>query len=101
MSADAPTDGSDTPWDELSFIVRSKHRSGVLEYLAEHGPAMPRRIADDTDRPMSNVSHELKNLRDRGVVDLLVDDSVQKGRIYGVTDDGHTVYSELKEREML
>lgn len=100
MSSDAPTDADGTPWPDMSYVARSQYRRGVLRYLATEGAAMPSRIERETGMPLASISHALRNLRDRGLAELLVAENTHKGRIYGATDDGHEIYRELKEREM-
>lgn len=100
MSSDAPTDADGTPWPDISFVARSKHRTAVLLYLARNGPAMPSRISEETPSEQASVSHALTSLRERGLVELLVDDDIRKGRIYGLTDAGAEIARELEERGM-
>lgn len=100
MSSDAPTDADGTPWPDISYVARSTYRAYVVEYLASHGPSMPSTIADADEQNRGNVSNALSDLRDRGLIELLVDESVRKGRIYGLTDHGREIARELEERGM-
>lgn len=84
MSADADT------WDDLSFVVSSVYRQTVLLPL-DNGPATPSTIAEVSDRPISHISRALGDLRDEGLVELLVSEERKKGRIYGLSDRGEEV----------
>lgn len=80
---------ADEPYGELSYAIASKYRRHTLEALAE-GPQTPSEIATD-DVEITHISRALQELRERGVVDLLVDEDTQKGRLYGLTDTGEAV----------
>jgi DNA-binding MarR family transcriptional regulator len=84
-------------WDHLGFIQSSKYRVAVLEALDEK-PRAPSTIADRTDIGISHVSRALREMRERDIVDLLVPEQRKKGRIYGLTDEGHDVWSEYEDR---
>lgn len=83
-----------TNWDEVSYVVSSRHRVAVLGYLAEN-PAIPSRIVDETGQDFSSVSRALGNLRSHGLVELLVPETRRKGRVYGITTKGARVWSRI------
>jgi len=95
MAADAGEHGTEQ-WDEYSYVVSSQYRVTTLERLAQ-GPATPSQIASGGDQKMTHVSRALKELRDRGMVDLLVSEDRKKGRVYGLTDDGRAVREMVEE----
>lgn len=92
MSASVPDDD----WDEVGFVIGSKYRLRVLERLQE-APATPSTISDDQDVSIASVSHALSQLRERDLVELLVDEDRRKGRVYGITDHGETIASHALE----
>ncbi|KAB1188539.1 MULTISPECIES: winged helix-turn-helix domain-containing protein [Haloferax] len=82
-------------WDSAGYIASSRYRLTVCEYLSEHGSGLPSRIAVETDLAQPHVSRALSELRDQGIVELLVPESQQKGRLYGLTDLGELAYDRV------
>lgn len=87
-------------WDEIGFVISSKYRVAVLERLVD-SPATPSRIAEDADVSIASVSHALGQLRERELVELLVDEERRKGRVYGITDRGEELWAEVHERGLV
>lgn len=87
-------------WDAAGYIASSRYRLAVCELLSEEGPDLPSRIADELDVAQPHVSRALSELRDRDVVELLVPESQQKGRLYGLTADGRTALARLRGRSV-
>ncbi|MUV86265.1 helix-turn-helix domain-containing protein [Natronomonas sp. CBA1123] len=87
-------------WDEIGFIISSKYRIRVLKRLVE-GPATPSKISEDEDISIASVSHALKQLRERDLVELLVDEDRRKGRVYGITERGERLWTEIQNRELV
>lgn len=83
-------------WDAAGFVASSRYRLAVCEYLSEHGPGLPSGIATETDLAQPHVSRALSELRDRDVVELLVPESQQKGRLYDLTNRGRVALDRLK-----
>lgn len=77
----------DPDYDAVADIIVSDTRVEIVDVLAD-GPAMPSVIADRAGIASSTVSTELSELRDHGIVELLVDEDRKRGRIYGLTDEG-------------
>jgi len=86
-------------WDEVSYVISSSYRVEVLQRLAD-SPATPSRIATDTERPITHVSRALQGLREHGLVDLLVSEERQKGRVYGITDHGEEVWRTIDAQNL-
>ncbi|POG54842.1 winged helix-turn-helix domain-containing protein [Haloferax marisrubri] len=82
-------------WDSAGYIASSRYRLAVCRYLSEHGSGLPSRIAAETDLAQPHVSRALSELRERGIVELLVPESQQKGRLYGLTDLGELAYERV------
>lgn len=82
-------------WDDVSYVISSQYRRTVLGQLAA-GPATPSQLAADTDHAIANVSRALRQLRDRGLVELLVSEERRKGRVYGVTETGRLLWEKLQ-----
>lgn len=86
--------------DDASYVVRSPHRTTVLQRLAD-GAAIPTQIRNDTGLEYSRITEAVNKLRDRGLVDLLVDEDTKRGRLYAVTDRGENVLEFMDEHGML
>lgn len=86
-------------WSEVGYVISSTYRVKVLQRLAD-SPAPPSVIAKDTDCALSHISRALQDLRNRGLVDLLVPESRQKGRIYGITDTGREVWETIETQNL-
>ncbi|ELZ99011.1 transcriptional regulator [Haloferax mucosum ATCC BAA-1512] len=82
-------------WDSAGYIASSRYRLSVCRYLSEHGSGLPSRIAAETDLAQPHVSRALSELRERDIVELLVPESQQKGRLYGLTDLGELAYERV------
>jgi len=86
-------------WEIIGYVVSSKYRVIVLERLIE-SPAPPSSIARDASCTVSHVSRALQELREHGLVDLLVPESRKKGRIYGITDKGREVWETIESENL-
>ena len=89
-----------TKWDEISFVISSRYRVAVLQRLAE-GPATPSQIATDTDITITHISRALGGLRDRSMVELLVSEDRKKGRLYGITENGEQIWTQIETENMV
>jgi DNA-binding MarR family transcriptional regulator len=89
-----------TDWDEIGYVISSTYRVKVLQRLAD-SPAPTSKIAEDTDCANSHISRALNDLRERGLVDLLVPESRKKGRIYGITDRGREVWETIEAQNLV
>lgn len=86
-------------WEAIGYVVSSTYRVKVLQRLAD-SPAPPSTIAEETDCAISHVSRALQDLRDHGLVDLLVPESRKKGRIYGITDEGREIWETIESQNL-
>lgn len=82
-------------WDAAGYVASSRYRLAVCEYLRDYGPGLPSEIATDTDLAQPHVSRALSELRERDVVELLVPESQQKGRLYDLTESGRLALDRL------
>lgn len=83
-------------WDAAGYVASSRYRLSVCEYLQDHGPGLPSKISTDTDLAQPHVSRALSELRERDIVELLVPESQQKGRLYDLTETGQTALNRLE-----
>jgi len=91
------SEGSSTDWKTIAWVTASSHRREVLLELTENA-ATPSTLTERvTIDDMSHVSRALNQLRDRGLVELLVPEEVRKGRIYDVTDKGYDIAMQTEE----
>lgn len=81
---------SETEYDRASFVIASKYREVVIDELST-GAATPSAIAERNGQGIAHISRALQELRDEGVVELLVSEDRTKGRIYGLTDEGDEI----------
>lgn len=84
--------------DLAAFVLNSRYRRIVLETLAFHEQATPQEITDHTEDLRPHISRALSELRDKGIVELLVPEHEQIGRYYGLTDTGESVWEQAKSR---
>ena len=92
--------GNDTAndeWNDASFVISSTYREDALTRLAA-SPATPSQIAADKQMDISHASRALSELSDRALVELLVPEERQKGRIYGITDRGSDISTLVEEQ---
>ncbi|WP_255149585.1 winged helix-turn-helix domain-containing protein [Halorarius halobius] len=87
-------------WDEISFVISSRYRVAVLRRLAS-SPATPSQIANDADCSIAHVSRALHELRERSLVDLLVSEDRKKGRVYGITEPGRSVWERIEAENLV
>ena len=83
-------------WDAAGYVASSRYRLSVCEYLQTHGPGLPSEISTDTDLAQPHVSRALSELRERDIVELLVPESQQKGRLYDLTETGRVALNRLE-----
>jgi len=86
-------------WDVVGYVISSTHRTRVLGRLAD-GPATPTQIAENVDLSVTHVSRALRSLRDRELVELLVPEERQKGRVYGITTAGREIWSVIQTKDL-
>jgi DNA-binding transcriptional ArsR family regulator len=87
-------------WDEISYVISSRYRIEVLRRLSE-GPATPSQIASDSDIAIAHISRALSGLREKDIVTLLVSEDRKKGRVYGITDKGETVWQTIEGENLV
>lgn len=90
------TDGGQdqVDYDAVAYVWNSHYRVDVLQALAD-GPAAPSVLAEQAGISIAHASRAVRELHDTGLVELLVDEDRQKGRIYGLTDAGESVVDEV------
>ncbi len=86
-------------WDDVSIVISSTSRTDVLDRLAT-GPATPSQLAADTEQDIAYISRALSELREHALVELLVSDERQKGRVYGITERGTDVWETIDEHNL-
>jgi predicted transcriptional regulator len=87
-------------WDDVSFVISSRYRTAAIKRLAV-GPATPSQIATDAEAGIAHISRALQRLRERDLVTLLVSDDRKKGRVYGLTEYGTTVWDKIEAENMV
>src|SRR5437867_8800309 len=74
-------------WSDFSYVVSSGVRERVISSLAGT-PKVPKQLAQSTGLRIYHVSRALRELRDRGLVELLTPEAKGRGRLYGLTGSG-------------
>lgn len=87
-------------WDAISYVSRSKYREHIADHLHGEGPATPSEIAEATGHALPHVSRALSQLRDRGLVELLVSEEEHHGRLYGLTEDGRAAVTNMRRDQL-
>ena len=85
---------------DAAFVVRSSNRTKVIQRLGE-GAAIPSQIRSRTGQEYSRISEAVTPLRDRDIIDLLVDEDTKRGRLYQLTDHGKDVLQFMRQNGML
>lgn len=80
--------------DDVRFVHATTYRRVLLERLVT-GPATPTQLATETDYTLSYVSLGLGELREQGLIELLVPDDRKRGRVYGSTERGVAVWETI------
>jgi DNA-binding MarR family transcriptional regulator len=86
-------------WDEISYVISSQYRVETMKRLSE-GPATPSLIASDQQMDIAHISRALQELKQSGLVTLLVSEDRKKGRVYGITERGSSVWETIQQRNM-
>jgi DNA-binding MarR family transcriptional regulator len=88
---------SDGPAEVDAYLMSSTYRQTVLEQLGTEGPATPNELAAVTNEPRPHISRALRELKERSIVELRVEESRQVGRYYGLTADGDAAWDRLRD----
>lgn len=84
----------ETHGEAIATVAASGNRSAVLAALTEQ-EATPSTIAEQSPLKLPHVSRALSELREVGLVELLVPEETRKGRLYGITEKGEAVADRL------
>jgi len=79
-------------WDDISFIVRSKHRKKILELLDT--PKTPTQLTREIKLHFNAVSRTLVELQDKGFVKCL-NPSQKLARFYKISEKGKRLLKKL------
>ena len=79
-------------WNDISFIVRGKHRKTILKLL--DNPKTPTQIKIETKLHFNTVSRTLIELEKKGLVKCLTPHQ-KLARFYQITDKGKKLLSNL------
>jgi DNA-binding MarR family transcriptional regulator len=86
--------------EDASFVVRSPHRTAVLQRLME-GAAIPAQIRKETGQEYSRITEAANKLRERHLIDLIVEEDTKRGRLYDITDRGEEAIQFMRDNGML
>lgn len=86
-------------WDKISYVISSQYRVETMKRLSD-GPATPSLIANDQEMDIAHISRALQELKQSELVTLLVSEDRKKGRVYGITERGRSVWETIQQRNM-
>ena len=81
-------------WDNISFVVRSKHRKTMLKLLTK--PRTPTQIKEETKLHFNAVSRSLIELEKKGFIKCL-NPNQKLLRFYQITLEGKKLLKKLEE----
>ncbi len=81
-------------WDDISFMISSKHRKPILKLL--DNPKTPTQIRNETNLHFNQVSRTLIELEKKGFVKCLTP-SQKLNRFYQITDKGKKILKFLSK----
>lgn len=84
-------------WGKVGFVDSSTYRKEVLSLLVE-SRLTPKELSEETPIELSHISRTLKQLKEKDLVELLVPEEQQKGRIHGATEEGKQVWDAVESR---
>lgn len=93
VNMSAPSE--DAIWKLYGYVVRSEYRKLIVERLHSK-PAMPKEIAQATNKPRSHISRALRELEDMTIV-ICINPQEKKGRIYRLTEKGKQIAKMILE----
>ncbi len=79
-------------WDDISFILRGKHRKNILKLL--ENPKTPTQIKNETHLHFNAVSRAILELEKRGFVECL-NPKQKLTRFYRITEKGKKILDDL------
>lgn len=87
-------EASDEIFEELGYVMSSKHRPNVMKSLKER-MKMPSQICQELDLLPNHISMILGELKDHDLV-VCVNPNAAKGRLYRLTEKGRAVLEYLE-----
>lgn len=84
-------------WDDVGYVTSSKYRTQVMKLLAEQ-PRTPSDLSKETGIEIAHISRALTNLKERELVELLVEEERRKGRYHGLTDEGEETWEIVNQQ---
>lgn len=83
-------------WNDISFIIRSKHRKKILNLLDK--PQTPTKIREKTKLHFNSVSRILVELEKKGLV-MCLNPTQKLIRFYQITKKGKNLLEKIKKFE--
>jgi len=84
---------SNTYWDLVGFVKRSKNRIKAMELLTN--PLMPSEVGKKMQISLTHASKIVRELYKKSLVNCL-NENLKVGRIYQLTKQGQKVLEEVK-----
>lgn len=84
-----------TKWDDISYILRSRYRLMVLQYLAKiNAPITPTKLKKELNIDKAHISRSLKDLTKKKLVNCLTPNA-RKTKLFQITKDGKRIEGEV------
>ena len=88
-------------WELAGYVKGGEHRDEVFRYLAQNGPAIPSKVAEETNRRPQRVYDAQSELEKRELIELKVPDEQKKGRLRALTETGKQVWTFMVDEGMV
>ncbi len=80
---------------KYAYVISSEVRKKIMNALSKK-PLTPSQIAEETELNLSQVSRNLKKLREKELVELINPED-KKGRLYRLKEDGEWIIEKNRE----
>lgn len=85
-----------TNWDNVSYILRSKYRIKVLQYLSKlNAPTTPTKLKRELNIDKAHISRALQDLAKKDWVTCLTPEA-RKTKLFQITKSGIAIEKELE-----
>ena len=85
-----------TKWDNLSYVLRSKYRVKILQYLSKlNAPTTPTKLKRELNVDKAHISRALKDLVKKNWVTCLTP-KARKTKLFQITKSGTEIEKELE-----
>jgi len=80
-------------FNKLGYVKASWYRTETIQAMDR--PILPSELEEQTGIEQAHISRALNELREKGIIELLVSEDTKKGRLYGLTEQGQEIQEAL------